>query len=97
MSSEGKKATESTAMLIKRELNVEKITPDIAQSLSISMESVKKIAEIKKEQMLAISLKKAVKEVIGTCKSMGIRVENKDPVEVQREIDEGKYDDILAE
>jgi len=38
-----------------------------------------------------------VKEVLGTCKSMGIRVDGKDPREVQREIDDGKYDDMLRE
>ena len=38
---------------------------------------------------------KAAKEILGSCVSMGVTVEGKDPREVQREIDEGKYDEIF--
>jgi len=38
-----------------------------------------------------------VKEVLGTCTSMGVTVEGKDPREVQREVDEGKHDASLKE
>jgi len=38
----------------------------------------------------------AAKEVLGSCVSMGVTVENKDPREVQKEIDEGKHDEIIA-
>jgi large subunit ribosomal protein L11 len=37
----------------------------------------------------------ATKEVVGTCVSMGLTVEGKDPKTVQKEIDEGIYDDKL--
>jgi len=89
--------TPPTSVLLKKELGVEKVTPENAPNLSISLESVVKVARMKMRQMLASSLKKAVKEVLGTCKSMGIRVDGKDPREVQREIDDGKYDDMLRE
>jgi large subunit ribosomal protein L11 len=42
-------------------------------------------------------LKGAAKEIMGTCVSMGITVEGKDPREVQKEVDEGKLDDVLKE
>jgi large subunit ribosomal protein L11 len=46
---------------------------------------------------LSKTLKSAVKEILGTCVSMGVTVEGKDPKEVIREIDEGKHDQIFAE
>ncbi|MEM2091774.1 MAG: 50S ribosomal protein L11, partial [Candidatus Bathyarchaeia archaeon] len=42
------------------------------------------------------SLKAAVKEIIGSCVSMGVTVDGKDPKAVLREIDEGKYDSIIG-
>jgi large subunit ribosomal protein L11 len=41
-------------------------------------------------------VKRAVKEVLGTCVSMGVTVEGKDPKDVQKEVDEGKYDSTLT-
>ncbi|MEF8848039.1 MAG: 50S ribosomal protein L11, partial [Candidatus Thermoplasmatota archaeon] len=37
-------------------------------------------------------LKEKTNEVIGTCVSMVVTVEGKNPQETQKEIDEGKYD-----
>jgi len=45
---------------------------------------------------LAADTKKAAKEILGTCVSMGVTVAGKDPREVQKEIDEGKHDSILG-
>jgi large subunit ribosomal protein L11 len=58
-------------------------------------EVIIKIAKIKKDAMGTKTLKGAVKNVLGTCLSVGITVEGKNPKEVQREIDEGKWDDLL--
>ena len=41
-------------------------------------------------------MKSCVKQVIGSCVSAGILVENKDPKEVLKEVDEGKYDKKIA-
>ncbi len=60
------------------------------------MEQVIKIAKMKIDQMLSPNLKAAAKEVIGTALSMGVTVEGKDPREVQKEIDEGVYDELFA-
>ena len=43
------------------------------------------------KDMLASDLKRAVLEVLGTCVSMGVTVNGKDPREVQKEIKEGKF------
>ena len=41
-------------------------------------------------------LKAAVKEVVGTCMSMGVTVDQDDPKMIIREIDEGKHDEYLV-
>ena len=61
------------------------------------MEQVVKIARMKRQDMLASSLKSAVKEVIGTCVTMGITIEGKSPKEVQKEIDGKAYDELFKE
>jgi len=80
-----------TSALIKMELKLEKGSNKTGREFvgDLSMEQVIKIAEMKKGEMLAYSLKAAVKEVLGTAVSMGVSVEGKHPKEVQRLIDEG--------
>ena len=53
------------------------------------------LAKLKLSGTLAKGLKTAVKEVMGTCVSMGVTVDGKDAREVQREIDDGKHDEEL--
>lgn len=62
----------------------------------LSMENVIKIAKIKLDGSYATDIKGAVKEVIGTCLSMGVKVEGKLPKEVLAEISGGNYDDKLV-
>jgi large subunit ribosomal protein L11 len=56
-----------------------------------------KVAKMKHAELLARNLKSAVKEVLGSCVSMGVTVEGEDPREVQKEIAEGKYDALFEE
>jgi large subunit ribosomal protein L11 len=90
--------TPTTPALIVSELKIGKGsgTPNTAKVGNLSMEQVIKVAKIKRPQLLAKTLKSATKEVLGSCVSMGVTVENKDPREVQKEIDEGKHDEIFA-
>jgi large subunit ribosomal protein L11 len=90
--------TPTTPALIVSELKIEKGsgTPHTAKVGNLTMEQVIKVAKIKRPELLARTLKLAAKEVLGSCVSMGVTVENKDPREVQKEIDEGKHDDIFA-
>jgi large subunit ribosomal protein L11 len=60
------------------------------------MEAALRIAKVKQSQLLAKNLKLAVKEVLGSCVSMGVTVEGRDPRDVQKEIDEGKYGELLG-
>lgn len=61
----------------------------------MSFEQACKIARMKSSDLLAMDLRGAVKEIIGSADSAGITVDGKDPRDVQQEISEGKYDDRL--
>jgi large subunit ribosomal protein L11 len=89
--------TPTTSALIVSELGVKKGsgTPKTEKIGNLSMEQVVRIAKVKGTELLAKNLKAAVKEVMGSCVSMGVTVEEKDPREVQKEIDEGKHDALL--
>jgi large subunit ribosomal protein L11 len=91
--------TPTTSALIVSELKIEKgsSTPKTEKVGNLTMEQVVRIAKIKRGEVLAKTLKGAVKEILGSCVSMGVTVEGKDPKEVQKEIDQGKYDEMLAE
>jgi len=84
------KPEETTEENPKKEEPVERI---IVGNLTI--DQCIKITKMKRDSLLAKDMKKAVKEVVASCVSMPITVENKSPKEVLIEIDEGKYDDKL--
>ncbi|MEM3673489.1 MAG: 50S ribosomal protein L11 [Candidatus Bathyarchaeia archaeon] len=90
--------TPTTSALIVSELKIEKGsgTPSKQKVGNLTVEQVIRIAKIKRPELLAKTLKSAAKEVLGSCVSMGVTVEGKDPREVQREIDEGKYDKLFS-
>lgn len=90
--------------LIKKELGIEKakITEEekakgITSIADLKMEQVVKIAKMKKESLLTKDLKSAVKVVLGSIVSMPITVEGKKAKEIIKEVDEGKWDEIIKE
>jgi large subunit ribosomal protein L11 len=89
--------TPTTSALLVSELGVTKGSgvPNTEKIGNISLEQAVRIAKVKANDVLARDLKAAVKEVLGTSVSMGVTVEGKDPREVQKDIDEGKYDELL--
>lgn len=89
----------TTAALIVKEAGIQKGsgTPNTEKVGNLNLEQVIKIAKVKRSSLLAGSLKSAVKEVIGTCVSMGVTVNQKDPKVILREIDEGIHDELLEE
>ncbi len=90
--------TPTTSALIVSALKIEKGSgkPKDEKVGDLTMEQVVSFAKKKGPEMLAKSLKLAAKEVLGSCVSMGVTVESKDPRAVQREIDEGKYDSLFG-
>ena len=91
--------TPTTSALLVSELGVTKGSgvPNTEKIGDLSLEQLVRIAKVKSDDVLAMDLKAAVKEVLGTGVSMGVTVEGKDPREVQKEIDEGKHDALLKE
>ena len=90
--------TPTASALVVSELKIEKGsgTPNTAKGGNLGMDQVVRIAKIKRSELLSRTLKSAAKEVLGSCISMGVTVEGKDPREVQKEIDEGKYEEIFS-
>jgi large subunit ribosomal protein L11 len=84
----------SVSELIKKEINIEKGSgmPDKEKIGNLSIEQVIKIALMKKDSMLVKTLKAAVKNVIGSCNSLGVLVEGKKSVEINKDINSGIYD-----
>ena len=91
--------TPPTTALIKDELGIDKGAHDPGSEVAadLSVEQALKIARMKFDSLLANDYKHGAKEVMGTCVSMGLTVDGKDPREAQKAVDAGEYDDILLE
>ncbi len=84
-----------TAEIIKREAGVEKGAGNReAPAGNLSIVKAVSIARAKRNS-LGKDLKETLKEVLGTCVSMGITVEGRNAKEAIREVNEGKHDSLL--
>lgn len=94
-----KVGTPTTAALIVKEVGIEKGSSQPNRQFvgDLTIEQVIKIAKLKMPDMRAKTLKAAVKQVLGTCLSMGVTINGKSAKEVLREVEEGEYDDLLTE
>lgn len=84
--------TPPVAELLKKELGVEKgsSAPNKLKIVNASLEQIVSVTKIKQQGMLARDFKRALKSVLGSCISLGILVENKDPRDVTKELDKNK-------
>ncbi len=92
--------TPPCSQLLKKEAGITKGSSNPLQDkvADVLIEQVIKIAKMKESALLGKTLKEKVKEIIGTCNSMGILVEGKPAVEAIKEVNEGKFDkEIKAE
>ena len=62
---------------------------------NLTIEGLKKIIDMKMESIGSTNKRTAAKEICGTCKSMGIKVDGKDPRDFIKEIADGKHDSEL--
>jgi len=85
--------------LIKKELGIEKGSGEQEKTkvANASIEQIISVAKQKMPGMLSRDLKSAVKNVVGTCVSLGILIESKPAKEIEQEIDAGKYDKEINE
>ncbi len=89
--------TPPAAALIKKEAGIEKgagnpLTDKVAD---LMMEQIIKIAKMKEDALLGKALKQKIKEIVGTCQSMGVLVEGKPAHEVFADIEAGKFDEKI--
>ena len=86
-----------TAALVAKEAGIAKGSGTSGTNYAgdLSMASAVKIAKMKIEGSYAKDLRGAVKEVIGSCVSMGVKVEGKPAKEVYAEISSGNHDALL--
>ena len=86
--------TPPAASLILDKIGAEKGSgaPSTHRIGDLKIDQAIQIAKMKYDDLLGKNIKEKTKEIIGTCVSIGVTVEGKKPKEIQREIDEGKYD-----
>jgi len=89
--------TPTTSALIVKELGIEKGSgnPKTEKAGNLTVEQLAKIAKMKLPGSYALSDNSAAKEVLGSCVSMGITVDGRDPREIQKEISDGKWDKLF--
>jgi len=90
--------TPPASALIKKEAGIEKGSgaPKSEKVADLKIEQIIKIAKMKEDGLLGSTLKKRVKEIIGTCVSMGVMVEGVSAKEAIAEVNSGKYDQEIS-
>jgi len=89
----------STYALLTQTLGITKgsATPNSEYVGDLSFDRLVDIAKRKREGLLAASLRAAVNEILGTCRSMGVTVDGKPASEVGALIKAGAYDEKLTD
>ncbi len=85
----------SAAALLLKEAGIQKGSGTSGSTWvgDINVDSLVKVAKAKLESSYASSIKSVAKEVAGTCVSLGIKIEGKNPKEFTAEVNAGKWDD----
>jgi large subunit ribosomal protein L11 len=86
-----------TAALIIKESGVTKGSGTAGTNYvgDITMETAIKIAKMKIDSSYANDIQGAVKEVIGSCQSIGMTIEGKPAKDIYAEVSAGKYDEYF--
>lgn len=86
-----------TAALVAKESGIPKGSGTAGTNYAgdLTMANAVKIAKMKIDSSYAKDIRGAIREVIGSCVSMGVKVEGKPAKEVYADIDAGKYDELL--
>jgi len=89
--------TPPASALIKKESRAAKGAgnPKTEKVGNLSLDQVIKISKMKEDVLLGKTLKDRVKEVAGTCRSMGITIEGKSVADFTAEVNSGVFDSNL--
>jgi len=84
--------------LIKKEMGLEKASGASGSEWAgnIAFEQIVGVAKTKMSGLLAKDLRAAVRLAVGSCVSMGILVDSKNPIEIEQDISDGKYDTEIS-
>jgi len=84
--------------LIKKEANLEKGSgnPLLDKVADLKIEQVIKIVKMKEDNLLGKDMFARVKEVVGSCNSMGVMVEGKPAKEVIQDINQGAFKEEIS-
>ena len=87
----------TTSALVVKEASIPKGSSNPKTTLqgNLTWDQLLRIAKAKLPQSYGSTLKAVAKEVLGSCVSIGIKVENQDPRDLLKEVDEGKWDSKL--
>jgi len=91
--------TPPASALIKKEAKLEKGSgkPHVDFVADLKIEQIIKIAKMKEDSLTGKTLKERVKEIVGTCRAMGVKVEEVESAEAIKLINEGRFDKEIAE
>lgn len=87
----------SSAALLLKEAGIQKGSGTSGANWvgDITFDTIVKVAKTKLESSYATSLKSVAKEIVGTCVSLGLKIEGKTPKEITAEVNNGKWDEKL--
>jgi len=85
----------SSAALLLKEAGIQKGSGTSGSNwvADVKFNTIVKVAKTKIDSSYATSLKSVAKEIIGTCVSLGVKIEGKTPKEITAEINAGKWDE----
>jgi large subunit ribosomal protein L11 len=91
--------TPTTSALLVKEASIPKGSgkPNLEFVGNVSFDKVLGIAKVKINDSYAKSIKSSAKEVVGSCVSLGVKVEDVDPRQFMKQIEEGKWDKAIAD
>ena len=83
----------TTSALISKELGISKANEEIVGDLTL--DQLLQISKSKIDSSYATTLKSVAKEVIGSCVSMGVKIEGLSAKDAIKKVDSGDWDDKL--
>ena len=85
--------TPPASQLVKKEINIESGSgePNKNKAGAITFEGIIKVTKMKRDSLLAREFKSAVKNIVGSCNSLGALVEGKIGAEFNKDIEAGLY------
>jgi large subunit ribosomal protein L11 len=93
-----KVGTPSTSALIASAAGIQKGSGTAGKDFvaDLKFADIVKIAQSKMPDLRSKTLKAAVKEILGSCVSMGVKVDGMPAKEVVKLVEQGKYDNVLG-